>query len=118
MRLRRFQLVLFAAAALAGTAAGCGGSQKSAKAGYVTVCTEEARTGSLVGRTRCERRYDREERARRDQAQMQHIQSEIARRKIVEEPPKPRPQNPQQLVFSPVGQSGNLGATHGQNQRQ
>ena len=117
MRLRGLHLIVAAVGALAGSA-GCAGSQKSADAGYVTVCSDEARTGTFIARTRCERRYDQQERSRRDQAHMQHIQSEMARRKIVEETPKPKPTVPQQrIVLSKVRQSGTLGATQGQSQK-
>ena len=116
MRLRGFLLVLSAAAAFTGCA---GASRKPSDAGYVTVCTDEARTGTFIARTRCERRYDQQERSRRDQAHMQHIQSEMARRKIVEEAPRPKPTVPQQrIVFSKVRQGGTLAATHGQSQKQ
>lgn len=117
MRLRGFQPIILAA--LFAGAAGCAGAgTKDSKAGYVTVCEDRAVTGSSIGRMRCQRKYDVDERQRRDRRFMEQIQSETARRKIVEDPID-RGSNPTgNLVVSTVGPSGNRAATHGQNQKQ
>ena len=118
MRLRGFQPVLFVAALLAGAAGCAGAGTKDSKAGYVTVCEDRAMTGSSIGRMRCQRKYDVDERQRRDRRFMEQLQNETARRKIVEEPID-RGSNPTgQLVFSAVGHAGNKAATHGRNQKQ
>lgn len=87
MRPRRFQIVLFAAAALAG-AAGCGGSgNKASDPQHVTVCSEQAVTGSQIGRMRCHRKIDQEERARRDRRFMEQMQHEKIRTQVPMGPP-------------------------------
>lgn len=111
MRLGGFQPVLFVAALLAGAAGCAGAGTKESKAGYVTVCEDRAMTGSSIGRVRCHRKYDVAERQRRDRRFMEQLQNETGRRKIGEDPSR-------QLVLSPVGQRGNLAATHGQSQKQ
>ena len=73
MRLRGFQLALFAAAL--GAAAGCGGvGNKADDPQYVTVCSDKAVTGSHVSRTRCHRKIDAAERERRDREFMEKVQ--------------------------------------------
>ena len=118
MRLGGFQPVLFVAALLAGAVGCAGAGTKDSKVGYVTVCEDRAMTGSSIGRMRCQRKYDVDERQRRDQRFMEQLQNETARRKIVEDPID-RGSNPTgKLVFSTVRQSGKLAATHGQNRKQ
>jgi hypothetical protein len=110
MRLRGFQSVCFAAAAVLASAVGCAGAtKKDSKTGYVTVCEDGATTGSQIGRMRCHRKYDVDERARRDQAFMRHLQSESPRRKDTP---------PDQRIVSTVRHSGSAAGSYDQNQKQ
>ena len=104
MRLRGFQLALFAAALTA--ALGCGGvGNKADDPQYVTVCTEQAVTGTHIGRMRCHRKIDEQERERRDRAFMQHILNETNRAKKAD------------LLLSALRSLGGARASHGQNQK-
>jgi hypothetical protein len=80
MRFRRVQYLLFAAACTLTASAGCATSGGK-KGMYSVECNDKPLTGSHIGRTKCWRRIDIEERRRRDHASMEKIQFGTARRK-------------------------------------
>jgi len=87
MRRRRWESLVFAfVCALSATALACtGANQNKAKKDdpYVVVCNEKPMTGSNIGRLRCWKKMDMEERARRDRQSMERIQFNTARPKDV-----------------------------------
>jgi hypothetical protein len=86
MRFRRVQSALFAAAcALGAAAAGCATTKGGeGDKNYTVECTDTAPTGSHIARTKCYRRIDMDERTRRDRAQMEKIQYDTARKKMMD----------------------------------
>ncbi|HYU15720.1 MAG TPA: hypothetical protein VEL05_06605 [Candidatus Acidoferrum sp.] len=111
--MKRSKNVLFAAAcALAMSASACAttGNQKKVT---VVECDDKAPTGSNIGRLRCYKRTDVEDRTEQDRRQMEKWQFDSMRFKAVDgsQPPADRHRNgPNQLVFRSGGtkvRSGN-----------
>ena len=113
MASRRFQTAILAAACALGAAAGCATSskQQTGDKKYVTVCTEDAPTGSHISRLKCYRKVDQDERTRQDRSNLEKMRSGTTRSVN----PSLDPAAGNKLLMQASRSS--MGASHSQNKR-